>query len=97
MRENWIKAVSKHQEFDFYSKYFTICEKNFTTDDFSKKNGMKKLRPNALFMYPLLSESDCGRLLLPEIRSNERKLICKIQNCNKWKTAGNENVTLFFR
>lgn len=96
----WIQAICRHQEYDFYSKQFTICEEHFTTDDFIKINGKKVLHHNAvpsIFGYP--NSLTTNSTLEPEIQdiNNGSKFICKIKDCSNSKRVRINDEILFFR
>ncbi|XP_031637182.1 uncharacterized protein LOC116349745 [Contarinia nasturtii] len=92
MSTAWIQAICRHQDYDFHTKKFMICEEHFTPHDFIEINGKRTLQITAvpsIFVYP--DETDC--LVQPE--SHESELTCHIGRCYQNNMNG-KNI-LFFR
>lgn len=59
-RNEWIKSISKFQQFDFYSAHFNLCELHFRSEDFVVQSGERKLTNQAvptIFNAPVLHDS----------------------------------------
>lgn len=91
--KEWIQAISRHQEYDFHTKYFMICEKHFIPSDILVKDGKKKLETNAVpsvFVYPPQLPTDGP--LQAGIEDGSSTMICKITNCNYRRSSADDSV-----
>lgn len=59
IRKQWIKAISKHQEFDYYSLYYLVCHLHFKDDDFKMRKDKLVIKKNAV--PSIFSPLDCHR------------------------------------
>lgn len=94
MRTEWIKAISKHQEFDYISTYFMICELHFKPNDIIMKDGRRTFQGQvvpSIFVYPSSLNVDNSHSLEAGIENS----VCKIKHCSVWQNE--EERPLFFR
>lgn len=47
-RKKWIEAIEKHQEFDYCSSKYYICEQHFERDSINIIGKRKNVKPNAI-------------------------------------------------
>lgn len=64
MRNKWIAAIQTHQQFDYFSTQFEICEAHFDESDFIVKSNKRALKTDAVptkFPEPDNNENASGR------------------------------------
>lgn len=60
MRNEWIKSISKYQQFDLYSIHSTICELHFNPEDFFDASEKRKLKRCAVpSVFDISSPDSC--------------------------------------
>lgn len=102
-RNNWIKAISKYQQYDFFSIQFMVCDRHFTAEDFKEGNGKRKLKrhavPTVFSGMPNCDSDFTQPQVVVESILNERtrdgKRLCNINNCEHG--IGTEKGISFFR
>lgn len=97
LREKWIKSISRYQQYEFYTKYFLICQQHFQPHDFVYKNERKVLRHDAVpSIFINSSPLPADNAVQPESMFDNRKfLCCKINNCSNQKKTENDYVSYY--
>lgn len=106
-RLEWIKTISRYQEFDFFSPRTTICMQHFRTDDILTKNGRYILNKQAVpTIFPRTSHLNINdeRSMQPQsiVKDSidykqliDGRRICKIFHCPNEKRT--KKGVSFFR
>lgn len=104
VRLEWIKSISKFQEFDFFSTKYMVCEHHFPVNEISCQKG-KYFLPNrvAPTIFPSTSHLDHSSMQPQLVHTNSMQYnqltdgnqVCKIKYCRNEKRPGND--ALFFR
>lgn len=90
-RNQWIKSISKYQEYDFYSTYFTICEHHFYAEDFVERTGKRRLKSHAV---PSDFSTSVSQNCISGPHNTVKTKGCSIEQCSNGFN-GEENAHFF--
>lgn len=85
IRNAWINAISKFQQFDFFSTHFLVCDRHFSIDDLKFQKGNRKLKSQEVVptIFDVISNFDDNYTQphSPIVKKTDGKMICSIKNC----------------
>lgn len=89
----WVEAISKHQDYHNCDTYFNICELHFLEDDFTKNGGIRKLKKGSVPSIFVTTTADMKCQLASNCTLDVKQ--CNIRNCPHEFNMDRSKFTLF--